>query len=178
MNKSIILLFFMCSFFSLDFWRQIVISLFTLVCGIPCGLMLDRAIKRRKNKKNRLKIIHSFIDSLSNNKEILQVIENEITVNETWLPSVKIETETINTVYIQRYELFKYQSIINKINTLKNDFIKFNTELELLIHFHSEAQQKPHYVYRFKETRELIKSNIPTILFNIDSTINLIKEPE
>ena len=92
--------------------------------------------------------------------------------NETWLPSFEIETETIFNVYIQRYDLFNLQSVINKISNLKNDLIILNTELRQMIEFHSKGQKSPHYVYRFKEIKESIKLKIPDISKNIESTIN------
>lgn len=178
MNNSMIILFLMCILFNTDFWRQLLISLLTVSFGIPTGLILNRVIKKQEFTKKRQKTINSLIDSLNDNKDRLYFISDEISSNDTWLPSIELETEAIFNAYLQRYDLFHLQSVRNKVSILKNDLIILNTELKQMIEFHSEAQKKPHYVFRFKETRDLIKSKIPEITKYMESTIKLIKELE
>ena len=149
--------------FDRNFLQQLIITLFALCLGIPFGLYLDRLIKRSEFKKQKKKILRELLDSFENNLTILHKIRKELNESDTALPIYLLDIDIINRSIMDKYDLFDSYEVIKLVDEIRDKVIYFNITLKFMSQYHSESQTKPHYVFRFKDIRNLIIEEISSL---------------
>lgn len=118
-----------------EFSRDIIVSVLTLVLGIPIGLSINRKWQERQDFQSRVKVLKSIKETLKQNAHLLKSLVEHLQKNILSLPSFPMNLIVLDSTVVSRRALIDDINVLSSIDTAHYELMHLQRRMELMTRF-------------------------------------------
>lgn len=146
-------------FFDMAFLQQFVTTFIGASLAIPAGIWIDRFIKNKQGKQERVQLRVALSEVLAENKKVLVDLESGLDKDE-YLPLCSLDLYLLDATALKKYELLGSVTVCKKIDHARFALKNVDIQVALIRNMIADASGSPFVREDVKRIRLACKSQV------------------